>query len=176
MIEKKICGILLIASIFCLTSVIISLYSISTADWSVVGLYSIGLFQTCSTSGCIKNQYGIRNYEANSPPIFIKRFYNAIPLSIVSVIIQLITCFFCFLTAFIYLPAKPSITCYITPFLIFIAFLFQFFTLTEASYGIHLNGRSSSLFEAALILQLIVIILTIIAADRIHNRCNFQYV
>jgi len=124
----------------------------------------------------MKNQYGDINYETNSPPIFSKRFYNAAPLSIVGVLLQLIVCFLCFLTAFIYLPPKPSLTCYITPFIIFIAFILQFSTLAEASYGIHLNGRSSILFETALVLEVIVVILTVLAGDRIHHIDNVQYV
>jgi amino acid transporter len=143
---------------------------------STLGLYSIGLFQTCSNSQCIKNQYGNINSESSSPPKFSTRLFNAGPLSIVGVFIQLIVCVLCFLTAFIYLPPKPSVTCYLTPFIIIVAFLFQFLTITEASYGIHLNGRSSSVFEAALFLQVIIIILTIIAADRIHEICDIQYV
>lgn len=143
---------------------------------STVGLYSVGLFQTCANSQCIQNQYGDINYETNSPPIFFKRFYNAAPLSIVGVFIQLIVCFLCFLTAFIYLPPRPSLTCYIAPLLIFIAFIFQLSTIAEASYGIHLNGRSSVLFETALVLQIITLILTTIAAERIHKINNVQYV
>ncbi|CAF3484113.1 unnamed protein product [Rotaria sp. Silwood1] len=176
MVDKKICAILIIAGLFCLTSVIISLYSISTAEWSIIGPYSIGLFQTCAGSQCIKNQYENINNETKSPPIFLKRFFNAAPLAIVGVFIQLVACFFCLFTAFIYIPPKPSITCYITPLLIFIAFLFQLTTIVEASHGIHLNGRSSIVFEAALVLQVIAITLTIMAADRIRKITNVQCV
>ncbi len=122
------------------------------------------------------NLYGNISSEENSPPIFAKRFYNSAPLAIVGAFIQLIVCFLCFLTAFISLPPKSSLTCYITPLLIFIAFIFQFSTLAEASYGIHLNGRSSIVFETALVLQVIVIILTLLAAGRIHYINNIQYV
>ncbi len=52
-----------------------------------------------------------------------------------------------------------------TPLLIFIAFIFQLSRIAEASYSIHLNGRSSIVFGTALVLQVIVIILTILAAD-----------
>ncbi|UJR29950.1 hypothetical protein I4U23_017497 [Adineta vaga] len=176
MVERRIGVILIVAGLFCLTSVIMSLYSISTADWSTLGLYTIGLFQTCSNSHCTKNLYAEINSEANSPPIFSKRFYNAAPLAIVGVLLQLIICFLCFLTAFMYLPPKPSITCYITPLLTFIAFLFQFLTIIEASYGIHLNSRSSSIFEITLVIQLMIIMLTFHAADRIRQTSNVQYV
>ncbi len=60
--------------------------------------------------------------------------------------------------------------------IIFIAFLLQVSTLAEASYGIYLNGRSSILFETALVLEVIVIILTVLAADGIHHIENVQYV
>lgn len=144
---------------------------------STVGIYSVGLFQTCNDSQCMKNQYNDINYESNSPPIFSKRFYNAAPLSIIGVFIQLIVCVLCFLTAFIYfLPPKPSITCYIIPLLIFLAFIFQLSTICEASYGIHLNGKSSIIFEAALVLEVVIIILTLIGADRIHEIVDVQYV
>ncbi|CAF2546821.1 unnamed protein product [Rotaria sp. Silwood2] len=153
-----------------------SLYSISTAEWSIIGSYGVGLFQTCGTSQCIKNQYESINNETYSPPIFVKRFFNAAPLAIVGVFIQLVACFFCLFTAFISLPSKSSITCYITPLLIFIAFLFQLSTIVEASHGIHLNGRSSMVFEAALVLQVVAIVLAIMAADRIHIITNVQCV
>ncbi len=97
--------------------------------------------------------------------IYYKRFFTAAPLAIVGVFIQLIVCFLCFLTAFIYLPPKLSITCYMTPLLIFIAFIFQLNTIAEASYSIHLNGRSSIVFGTKLVLQVIVIILNTLAAD-----------
>ncbi|CAF0920103.1 unnamed protein product [Rotaria sordida] len=176
MVDKKVCIVLIIAGLFCLTSAIMSLYSIATAEWSIIGPYSVGLFQTCTSSQCIRNQYETINNETNSPPTFFKQFFNAGPLAIVGVFIQLVACFFCVLTAFIYLPPKPSITCYITPLLIFIAFLFQFTTIVEASHGIHLNGQSSFVFEVALVLQVITIILTVMAADRIHKITNVQCV
>ncbi|CAF3567161.1 unnamed protein product [Rotaria sordida] len=132
--------------------------------------------KTCTSSQCIRNQYETINNVTNSPPTFFKQFFNAGPLAIVGVFIQLVACFFCVLTAFIYLPPKPSITCYITPLLIFIAFLFQFTTIVEASHGIHLNGQSSFVFEVALVLQVITIILTVMAADRIHKITNVQCV
>jgi hypothetical protein len=116
------------------------------------------------------------NDEISLPPIFSKRFYNAAPLSIVGVFLQLVGCCLCFLTAFIYLPPKPSLMCYIAPFIMFFAFLLQISTLAEASYGIHLNGRSSILFETALVFEVIVIILTVVAADRIHEIGDVQYV
>ena len=97
-------------------------------------------------------------------------------MAIVSVGIQLIVCLLCFLTAFIYLPAKPSMICYVTPLLIFIAFIFQFSAIGEASYGIHLNGKSSIVFETALVLEVIVIGLTSLAADRIHHLNRILYV
>jgi len=124
----------------------------------------------------MRNQYVDINNETNSPPIFSKRFYNAAPLAIVGVFIELIVCVLCFLTAFIYLPPKPSITCYIIPLLIFIAFIFQFSTICEASYGIHLNGQNSIIFEASLVLEIIILIFTLIGADRIHETTNIQYV
>ncbi|CAF1063499.1 unnamed protein product [Adineta ricciae] len=176
MVDRKIGIILIIAGVLSLTSVILSLYSISSANWSKLGLYSIGLFQTCLNSQCTKNQYETSNSEMNSPPIFSGRLYNAAPLAIVAVFIQLIVCFLCFLTAFIYLPPKPSIMCYITPLLIFLAFIFQFVTITEASYGIHLNGPSSSIFESALVIQVVILVMTFYCADDIRQNCSVQYV
>jgi hypothetical protein len=143
---------------------------------SIVDIYDIGLFQTCIDSICMKNQYGDINNDTNFPPVYSKRLSNAGPLALVGVIIQLVVGVLCFLTAFIYLPPKPSITCYITPLIIFIAFLFQLSTIGEAANGIYLNGRSSSVFEATLVLQLIVIVLTILAADRIQTQINDEYV
>ncbi len=141
-----------------------------------MGQYNIGLFQTCFNSQCAQNRYADMNDEISLPPIFSKRFYNAAPLSIVGVFLQLVGCCLCFLTAFIYLPPKPSLMCYIAPFIMFFAFLLQISTLAEASYGIHLNGRSSILFETALVFEVIVIILTVVAADRIHEIGDVQYV
>jgi hypothetical protein len=97
-------------------------------------------------------------------------------LAIVGSFIQLIGCFLCFFTAFIYIPPKPSLTCYITPLVIFLAFLFQLGTIAEASRGIYLNGQSSVVFQTALVLQISVIILSIMAADRIHKITSIQYV
>jgi hypothetical protein len=116
------------------------------------------------------------NDEINSPPIYSKRLYNAAPLAVVGVLIQLIVCFLCFFTAFIYLPPKPSLTCYITPLILFLAFLFQLGTIGEASRGIYLNGQSSSVFEATLVLQLIGIVLAMIAADQIRKITAIEYV
>ena len=143
---------------------------------SVVGSYNIGLFQTCVSSQCVQNQYTSTNYGSITPPVYVKRFFNSAPLAIVGVIIQLIVCILCFLTAFIYLPPKPSMTCFIAPILIFIAFLFQLSTLAEASYAIYLNGRSATVFETALVFQVIVILLTTVAADRIYRIKNALYV
>jgi hypothetical protein len=98
--------------------------------------------------------------------------YNAAPLAIVGAVLQLIVCILCFLTAFIYLPPNPSITCYICPFLIFIAFIFQLSTIAQASYGIYLNGSSSIVFETALVLEVVVIIFALLAADRVNQINN----
>lgn len=176
MVDKKVRIVLLVAGLFSLSTVIMSLYSISTANWSLVGSFNIGLFQTCLPSQCVQNQYTGANSGSNSPAVYAKRFYNAAPLAIVGVFIQLIVCFLCFLTAFIYLPPKPSLTGFICPILMFIAFIFQLSALAEAAYGINLNGRSSSVFEAVLVLQVIVILLTTIAADRIYVIKNNLYV
>ena len=143
---------------------------------SQYGQFNIGLFQTCFTGQCILNRYGDTTDEVNLPPTFSKRLYNAAPLSIVGVFLQIVGCSLCFLTAFIYLPPKPSLMCYLAPFIMFFAFLLQFSTLAEASYGIHLNGRSSVVFETALVLEVIVIILIVVAADRIHEIGDVQYV
>ncbi|CAF3337793.1 unnamed protein product [Rotaria socialis] len=174
MVNIKVSFILIIAGLLCLTSVIMSLYSISTAEWSIIGTFSIGLFQTCTISQCMKNRYENINNETEPPIIFSKRFYNVAPLSVVGVFIQLVVCFLFFFTAFRYLPLKPSITCYITPLLIFIAFLFQLSTLTEASRGIYLNGRSSVVFEVTLVLQVIAIVISIMVADQVKKTAGIE--
>ena len=140
------------------------------------GAYNIGLFQTCIPSQCVQNQYTSVSNGNNAPPVYAKRFYNAAPLAIVGIFIQLTVCFLCILTAFIYLPPKPALTCFIAPILMFIGFIFQISALAEAAYGINLNGRSSSVFEAALVLQVIVILLAGIAVDRIYVVKNSLYV
>ena len=116
------------------------------------------------------------NSITSSPPILGKRLFNAGPLAIVGVFLQLNICYLCFLTAFIYLPPKPWLTCYLTPLLILIAFIFQFSTIAEASYGIYLNGRSSVVFETALVFQIFAFGLTVSAADRIHRLSQIEYV
>lgn len=143
---------------------------------SYVGQFHVGLFQTCFDYRCIGNQYGDENNLNSSPPILARRLFNAGPLAIVGIFLQLNTCYLCFLTAFIYIPPKPWLTCYLTPLLIFIAFIFQLSTLGEASYGIYLNGQSSVVFETALVFQIIALGLAISAADRIHRLSKIEYV
>ena len=140
-------------------------------------VYGVGLFQTCSFSNCRQNQYGGETGVSNNGTLILSnRFYNAGPLAIVGVFLQMIIGVLCFLTAFVFLPPKPSLTCYLVPVLIFIAFLFQFFTLTEGSNGIYLNGRSARVFDATVVLLVVQMFLSLLAADRIHHLTKVQYV
>lgn len=144
---------------------------------SMIDPYRIGLFQTCSDGQCRKNQYGDEFNSSNSTnPIFSQRYFNAGPLSIISILVQIVGCFHCFVSSCQHLPCRWSITSYISPFLILIAFIFQFSTLIEASYGILLNGQSSRIFQGATVLLVATLTLTSIGADRIYHLASIEYV
>ncbi|CAF0751666.1 unnamed protein product [Didymodactylos carnosus] len=178
-VDRTIRILIISCGILSLVSVIMCLYSISTANWYHSSIQRIGLFHTCNitiskTAKCEKNIYANSNQYSNDPVngvyqlTYNKRFRGSGGLAIVAVIFQIASIILSIYASIIFLP-NPSVTCWILPIIQFVVSLFMLATLSEASYGINMNGQSSSIYEAALVSTMASTIVASIAADRINK-------
>lgn len=143
---------------------------------TTLGSYRIGLFQSCLREICFAHRFSSTNVSLTNPPTLPRRFSHSGPLAIVALIFQIISCLLCFSTSCCCQPAEPSIKCFSVPLFIFVAFLFQYCSLIEASYGILLTGVSAQLFQASLVILVVNVMITAIAVDRIFQTKNIQSV